>query len=50
MFKKKLTQGLSKIPLFVKLGAQQAAKGRPGPLAAAFAQNGRDSRAPKKPR
>lgn len=51
MFKEKLAAGLAKIPPAVKLGAAQAAKGKPGVLAAAFAKNGRDSKAAtKKPR
>lgn len=50
MFKDKLTQGLSKIRPVVKLGAKQAAQGKSGLLAAAFAKNGRDAKATKKPR
>ena len=50
MFKEKLTKGLSKVPAAVSLGAGRAAKGKPGLLSAAFAQSGRDSKGPKKPR
>lgn len=50
MFKDKLTKGLSKIGPAVKHGAAQAEKGKPGLFAAAFAQNGRDNKAAKKPR